>query len=144
MNNTADTTTDITTRNLDLVTALVMECWDPVSPGAFARFTSEQPLVDTFTAVAQTFPDARLQVAWTVADDRRAAIGGRFHATHLGTWRGVDATGLAIDVACTLSFTIADGVVVDMTSLTDSLALAEQIGVVAPFGPRPCELAREQ
>ncbi len=136
-----DTTTDAT-RNLMLATDFVKECWDPPRPQAFARFTTSEQAVSLFAAFAAAFPDARLEVRWTVADDRRVALGGRLCATHLGPWRDVAATGRPITVTCAMSFAIDAGAIVDVAVVNDSLAIAEQIGAVPPLGPRACERSR--
>lgn len=131
---------DAATAHLELATALLERCWNPPRPDEFASFTSDAKSQLMFRSLATAFPDARLSVTWIVADDRRAVVGARMRGTHQGPWRDVPATGRAVDVAVTVMLAFDDGVVVDTAAVTDSLALAEQLGAVAPLGPRACEV----
>jgi predicted ester cyclase len=128
------------TRNLEVAAELVEQCWDPPRPDVFARFTTNAKSRFIFEAFALAFPDARLEVTWLVGDDRRVAIGGRLLGTHRGPWRDVPPTGRTVDVACVFTLAIEDGVVIDTATVSDSFALAEQVGAVAPLGPRACQL----
>jgi hypothetical protein len=122
----------------ELATRLVASCFDPPRPDAFARFCSDERARYLFSATAAAFPDARFQITWVVADSGRVAIGGRLDGTHRGAWRGVPATGRRFDIAGVVLLDVVDGVVVAMRSVTDSLALAEQLGAVEPLEPPAC------
>lgn len=135
---TARTATDPT--HAELATELVQACFDPPRPDAFAQYCTDGQARFIFKSFATAFPDARFEIEWVVADDGRAVVGGRIRGTHLGIWRDVPHTGRRIDVATTLFLALADGNVVAVRSLTDSLALAEQIGAVRPLGPRACQV----
>lgn len=124
----------------DLVDELVRDCLDPVSPGAMDRLTAVPRIRAMYAAIVEAFPDARFSTLWRVVEGRRAALGGVVSGTHLGTWRDVAATARRIELLTTVMVEVADGAVVDLMVVTDSLALAEQIGLLEPVGPKACEL----
>jgi ketosteroid isomerase-like protein len=134
----ADTATTRSHANLDLANELLTRCFDPVRPDEFARFCADERGRVMFAAFANAFPDASFAVEWVVADDRRVVFGGRTRATHQGTWRGVAATGRAIDAASVASLAIEDGRVVSVSVVSDSLTIAEQLGAVEQFEPPAC------
>jgi hypothetical protein len=129
-----------TRRNIELATELVQRCFGPARPEEFARFTDNERARFMFAATAAAFPDARLSVDWMTADDRRVAIGGRFCATHGGEWRGVGATGRRVDVMCIATLAVVNERVVDVSVVTDSLTMAEQLGAVQPLAPKACQV----
>jgi predicted ester cyclase len=122
----------------ELATRLVASCFDPPRPDAFAGFCSDERACYLFTTIAEAFPDARFQVTWVVADSGRVAIGGRLDGTHLGPWRGVPATGRRFDIAGVVLLEVVGGTVVAMRTVTDSLAMAEQLAAVQPLEPPAC------
>jgi hypothetical protein len=125
-------------RNRELARELVAACFDPPRPDEFARFCIDERGRFVFASFAAAFPDARLYVEWTVAAPDRVVIGGRMAATHSGAWRGIAASGKHVGVATVASLGIAAGRVVDVSIVSDSLSIAEQIGAVAPFAPPAC------
>ncbi len=129
-------------RNLELAGDLVAACFDPPRPDEFARFCIDERGRFMFASFAAAFPDARLHVDWTVAAADRVVIGGRMAATHAGRWRGIEATGNHVGVATVASLGIAAGHVVDLSVVSDSLSIAEQIGAVEPVAPPACRLFR--
>jgi predicted ester cyclase len=141
----ADTITPRSPEGLgEFATWLVGRCFDPARPDEFDRVCSDEQARLTFAKVAQAFPDARLRLEWVVTDDRRAVLGGRLQGTHRGTWRGVPASGHRIDVAVVVVLVVVDGVVVSTQTVTDSLAMAEQLAAIVPLGPPLCQEMGEQ
>ena len=126
--------------NLDFANEILAGCFDPARPDEFARYCTDERGRFMFAAFASAFPDARFHVDWMVADGRRVVLSGRTRATHGGTWRGVQATGRQVDVATVTSIVVNDGRVADLSVVTDSLSLAEQVGAVEPFLPPACRV----
>ena len=91
-------------------------------------------------AFASAFPDARFEITSVTVDDERVIFAGQFSGTHDGPWRGVAATGRRVRAAFVISLLCADGVILDVTTVADSLAIAQQLGVAPPLGPKACEL----
>lgn len=124
--------------NRRLATNFIDECLDPPVPEALRAFTSNERVNTVFAAFAQAFPDARLDVDWIAADADRVAIGGHIRATHAGPWRDVPSTGRPVLFATTLMVEFNGDQVVDLRTVTDTLAVAEQIGAVPPLGSPAC------
>lgn len=124
----------------ELVDRLLADCFQPVSPRSIDRYSDSPRVRGIYAAVAEAFPDATFTPLWSVAGQDRVVVGGITRATHRGTWRDVAATGRTIEVLATVMFETSDGGVVDLMVVTDSLAIAEQLGVVQPLGPKACEL----
>jgi predicted ester cyclase len=122
------------------VGGLMQDCFDPVSVGAIDRYTDSPRVRMMYAALVEAFPDATFARLWCVADDSRVAVGGLARGTHLGRWRGVPATGRRVETLATLMFEVSDARVVDLMVVTDSLAIAEQIRITAPVGPKACQL----
>jgi predicted ester cyclase len=123
-----------------LVGRMMRDCFDRVSPGAIDRYTTDGRIRAMYSSVVEAFPDACLSRLWYVVEGSRAVVGGVVTGTHLGTWRDVPATGRRFEVLSTVMVEVADGELVDLMVVTDSLGLAEQLGLVEPFAPKACEL----
>jgi predicted ester cyclase len=127
-------------RQRQLALDLLAGCLDPVRPEAITACTTSPRVSALLGGLAESFPDASFTAEWVVTEGDRVALGGRFRGTHRGPWRGVPASGHRVEAAVAISLVLVDGLVEDMTVTTDSLAVAEQIGAVAPFGPKACQL----
>lgn len=138
MNEFADSPTS-SPSSIDLIRKVLVDCFDPVSPHAIDRYSDSPRVRGIYAAVVEAFPDAAFTPLWTVAEEDRVVVGGVTRATHDGTWRDLPATGRSIEVLATVMFETSDGAVVDLMVVTDSLAIAEQIGLVEPLGPKACE-----
>lgn len=126
--------------NRRLATNLIDDCLDPPAPDALWTYTDNQHVLAVFAAFAQAFPDARMDVEWIAAAPDRVAMGGRISATHAGPWRNVAGSGRPVVFATTLMVELDGDRVVDLRTVTDSLAVAEQIGAVPTLGPPACKL----
>lgn len=124
----------------EVVDELVCDCFDPVSPGSMDRYTEDQRVRAMYGSIVEAFPDARFSSLWRVVEGRRAALGGVVAGTHLGPWRDVAATGRRIEVLATLMVEVVDGTVADLMVVPDTLAMAEQLGLLDPLGPKACEV----
>lgn len=124
----------------EVVDELVRDCFDPVSPGSMDRYTVDQRIRAMYGSIVEAFPDARFSSLWRVVEGRRAALGGLVAGTHLGPWRDVTATGRHIEVLATLMVEVVDGTVADLMIVTDTLAMAEQLGLLDPLGQKACEV----
>lgn len=127
-----------TQRSSTLVHQIMTECFGRVSPHAIDRFSDSPRVRGIYAAVVSAFPDASFEPLWCVADADRAAVGGTITGTHQGMWHDVPATGREIQVLGTLMLELCDGGVLDLMVVTDSLAIAEQIGAVEPLGAKAC------
>jgi predicted ester cyclase len=125
---------------VSLVGRMMRNCFDQVSPGAIDQYTTDGRIRAMYASVVQAFPDARLSRLWYVVEASRAVVGGVVTGTHLGTWRDVPATGRRFEVLSTVMVEVAEEEVVDLMVVTDSLGLAEQLGLVEPFAPKACEM----
>jgi predicted ester cyclase len=137
MNNSSDTRPALST-GADLIDRLLADCFQPVSPRSIDRYSDSPRVRNLYAADVEAFPDATFSPLWSVADNDRVAVGGITRATHGGTWREVPATGRRIEVLATVMFETSAGGVVDLMVVTDSLAIAEQVGAVQPLGPKAC------
>lgn len=124
----------------DLVDELVRDCLDTVSPGSMDRYTEDPRVRAMYASIVEAFPDARFSSLWRVVEGRRAALGGVVTGTHLGPWRDVPATGRRIEVLATVMVEVAEDTVADLMIVTDTLAMAEQLGLLDPLGPKACEV----
>lgn len=130
-------TSDAATRTARL-TDDFLTCLNPVSPGAVDRLTTVPKVRAMYAAALEAIPDARFTPDWTVFDGTRAVLGGTVRGTHLGVFRGVPATGRVLAVLAVLMIEREGDAIADLLILPDSLAMAEQIGLLAPLGPKAC------
>lgn len=144
MDNINDTNTGSTLQSTvstrALVEQFVSRCMNPVDPSAIDDFTTNPKIRAMHAGLCTAFPDARFTPDWQVVEGNRAAVGGTLRGTHLGPWRAVPATGNAIEAMSVATFVIVDGLLVDLSVVPDTLAIAEQIGLVAKVGPKTCQL----
>jgi len=139
MNNSSKTRPAPAT-SVKMIDRLLADCFQPVSPRSIDRYSDSPRVRGLYAAFVEAFPDATFTPLWSVADGDRVAVGGVTRAIHGGTWRDVPATGRSIEVLSTVMFETSDGGVVDLMVVTDSLAIAEQLGAVEPLGSKACEL----
>jgi steroid delta-isomerase-like uncharacterized protein len=84
-----------------------------------------------YNAYVSSFPDVHFTIEDIVADDDKAAIRYTFNGTHHGPLRGIAPTGKSTSVAGAVFFHFAAGKVIEQRGIWDSLALMQQLGVVA-------------
>ncbi|HVE26805.1 MAG TPA: ester cyclase [Sporichthya sp.] len=122
-----------------LADEFLVHCLSPVSPGAVDRFSTDPKVRAIYAAAAEAFPDSCFVPAWRVVEGNRAVLGGVVRGTHAGTFRGVPATGRSVEMLAVVMIECRNGTVVDLMVLPDTLAMAEQIGLLDPLGPKACE-----
>jgi steroid delta-isomerase-like uncharacterized protein len=87
----------------------------------------------------EALTERKITVQETLADDGRVVVRGTFRARHTGTidvpGRGrFPPTGRVFSVPVVYAFTIEDGGITEVSGLTDTLSIAEQLGL-APTSP---------
>jgi predicted ester cyclase len=93
------------------------------------QFGNER-LTESYRRLLSAFPDASIEVGWTIVQGDRAAGWATIRGTHGGEWHGLAATGRPFDVQGMVAVKVAaDGTVEDFWVATDLLSVAMQIGV---------------
>jgi predicted ester cyclase len=142
MTHTATAGTALTAARL--ADEFVVHCLSPVSPGAVDRFSADPKVRAIYAAAAAAFPDACFSPRWRVVEGNRAVFGGVVRGTHGGTFRGIPATGRSVEMLAVVMIECCQGAVVDLMVLPDTLAMAEQIGLLHPLGPKACEAFKDR
>ena len=78
----------------------------------------------------QAIPDARAEVLDVVAEGDKVVILDRFFGTHQGEFFGRPGTGDRIEWMAIHIYTIRDGKVLEDATMTDALAIVQQLGLV--------------
>jgi len=81
------------------------------------------------------FPDVQATVEDLMADGDKVVARVSYRGTHQGAFRGIPPTGKQIAVMGINIFRIANGKLVEHWSLTDRLAVLQQMDVVPPLAP---------
>ena len=92
-----------------------------VGPGA------RRKLYETFY---QAIPDARAEVLEVVAEGDKVVVVDRFGGTHRGEFFGRPGTGNRMEWMAIHIYTIRDGKILEDATMTDSLAMMQQLGLV--------------
>jgi steroid delta-isomerase-like uncharacterized protein len=80
------------------------------------------------------FPDMRVVIEDTIAEDNKVAARGYFTGTHTGAFMGIPATGKAVRVKYMDVWAIEAGKLKENWVQMDLLGLMQQLGVVPAFG----------
>jgi steroid delta-isomerase-like uncharacterized protein len=80
------------------------------------------------------FPDAQLTIENQVAEGDNVATRWTFVGTHRGKFRGIAPTGRHIKMNAMYFYRIANGKIVEIRAIVDSLSLFQQLGAVPPLG----------
>lgn len=87
--------------------------------------------VKTFASMLRSaFPDCKLTLDATIAEDDRVAHYWSFRGTHQGEFNGIPGTGREVRVTGADFWRIRDGKLVENRQVVDNLGLLEQIGAV--------------
>jgi predicted ester cyclase len=78
----------------------------------------------------QAIPDARAEVLDLVAEGDKVVLVDRFGGTHRGEFLGRPGTGDRIEWMAIHIYTIRDGKVLEDATMTDALAIMQQLGLV--------------
>jgi steroid delta-isomerase-like uncharacterized protein len=76
------------------------------------------------------FPDIQVTVEDQVAEGEKVSTRRTWHATHLGAYRGIAATGKRVTWAQISIVRFAEGKIVEDWPVTDELSLLQQLGHV--------------
>jgi hydroxyacylglutathione hydrolase len=88
-----------------------------------------------FAANFAAFPDWRMRVTSTTAQDDRVAVHWRLTGTFTGEpWQGLQPNGARIDVQGLDLLQVADGRIVRNDAFPDGVSIARQIGMLPPAG----------
>jgi glyoxylase-like metal-dependent hydrolase (beta-lactamase superfamily II)/predicted ester cyclase len=125
-------------RDLDAMAA----CW---APSGEEHIASQVDAVGPdgvrayFAELFGAFPDFRLEVRQTVAQDDRVAVHWRATATHAGPgrWQGLAPTGARVELEGIDLLRVADGQIVRNDAVADGLGLGRQLGLLPPAGSAP-------
>lgn len=89
---------------------------------------------ELMTGYYEAFSELGHEVHEIVAEDDRVVVRLTFGGVHDGEFLGIEPTGNRIEVEEYLSFRVADGEIVELHSLADSLALLRQLDIDLPIG----------
>lgn len=78
----------------------------------------------------QAIPDAQGEVLDVVAEGDKVVLVDRFGGTHRGEFFGSPGTGNHIEWTAIHIYTIRDGKILEDATMTDSLAMMQQLGLV--------------
>jgi steroid delta-isomerase-like uncharacterized protein len=83
------------------------------------------------------FPDARLAIEDTVAEQDKVAVRWTISGTHKGEFLGIPATNKKVSVDGITIHILAKGIIMDTYVSLDIWGLMQQLGVIsAPGGPK--------
>ncbi len=123
-------------RNKRIVSDLIDRCINGHDASVVYEFTTNARVVDFQSRVLQSFPDLRVEVSWTVAEENKVVSWQHMRGTHLGPWLFAPVpTGRTVDTDVVVAFEFDDqGQIVDQWFCTDFIRMIEQLGghVVAP------------
>jgi steroid delta-isomerase-like uncharacterized protein len=85
-------------------------------------------------AFKNAFPDARVNIAYQVAEGDKVVSRYTWRGTHQGEFYGVHATGKQVSWSVTTTFRVADGRIREAWLNSDRWGVMEQLGVVSAPG----------
>jgi steroid delta-isomerase-like uncharacterized protein len=86
------------------------------------------------TNFKKALPDARVEIAFQIADGDKVATRYTWRGTHQGEYYGVPATGERLNWTVTTTFRIAGGKIREAWINYDRLGVMQQLGVVPTPG----------
>lgn len=78
----------------------------------------------------QAFPDLRFTIEDLTSEGDLVSARLTYGGTHLGTWKGVPATGKSFEADGMFFFRFEDGRLVEVWEVSDELGMWRQLGVV--------------
>jgi steroid delta-isomerase-like uncharacterized protein len=91
----------------------------PIGPQGFGAF---------YSAIRNALPDARYEVDDLISEGDKVVVRWRLLGTHLGTFRGIAATGRAIVLEGIAIYRVDDGKLMERWVVTDLYGLLQEIG----------------
>ncbi len=83
-----------------------------------------------FSGLFAAFPDLRFAIRQQLAEGDKVLTHKTLHATHLGPYMGIPATGRKVSVDVMDILTVADGRITEHWTVGDMLGMLQQLGVV--------------
>ncbi len=116
--------------NVDVIDELYAEdvVVRTVRAGAEDRVVSRADLKAVYADWKRAFPDLRAEVTVEAAEDDVVVHHLTLRGTHRGPFRGIEPTGVAVEVDGFHFRRIRDGRVVETASIVDTTDLLEQLG----------------
>jgi steroid delta-isomerase-like uncharacterized protein len=74
------------------------------------------------------FPDVHVTIEDMIAEGDKVVVRNTWHATHKGTWNGIQATGKTVTFSGIVIWRIANGKVTDRWASLDELGMIRQLG----------------
>jgi len=123
-------------RNKRIASDLIDRCVNSHDPTVVHDFTTNPRVVEFQTRVLESFPDLRVEILWTVAEDDKVVSWQHMQGTHLGAWLFAPVpTGRTIDADLVVAFQFdGDGQIVEQWFCTNFVRMIEQLGgrIVVP------------
>jgi steroid delta-isomerase-like uncharacterized protein len=82
------------------------------------------------------FPDTHCAVETVIAEGDLVVAQWTITATHRGEWRGIPATGRAINFRGVNVYRFDNGKIAEIWNYRDDLGLFQQLGAIPPLGQR--------
>lgn len=89
---------------------------------------NREGLLNMARMLNEAFPDQASQIESIVADESRVVIRQRLTGTHLGNFRGTEATNRPIDVRVYREYRVVGSRIAEHWALLDTATLLRQIG----------------
>jgi len=99
--------------------------------GELRGLTALKQFVSSWLAA---FPDAQLKIEDQIAEDDKVATRWTFVGTHRGNFRGITPTGKPVIMSAMYFYRMANGKIVEIRAMVDSLGLLRQLGAVPLLG----------
>jgi steroid delta-isomerase-like uncharacterized protein len=92
-----------------------------------------EPLKQFVVSWRAAFPDSLLTIEEQVAENDHVATRWTFAGTHTGNFRGLAPTGKRVKMGAMYFYRFANGTVVEIHAMVNSLSLLQQVGAVPPL-----------
>jgi ketosteroid isomerase-like protein len=116
--------------NDELVRRMISEVWNGERPDRLPEFWAGPTRAEAeqlHSVLVGAFPDLRITVEDTVADDDKVAARMTFRGTHRGSFRGIEPTGRPVEFSSIRIYRVEDGKVVQTWAEVDALGLLGQL-----------------
>ncbi|MCC6453331.1 MAG: ester cyclase [Caldilineaceae bacterium] len=100
---------------------------------AVAQWDEEQQagLRTSFDSFTKAFPDVQIAIKEMIGEGNKVAVWWAFHATHLGSFQNIAASGKSVEWDGLDLYTLADHKITSLVRKADSRSLLQQLGVQA-------------
>jgi steroid delta-isomerase-like uncharacterized protein len=112
--------------------AVLDELYSPnfVDHSGMANLPGLEGVRQFFTMMFAAFPDMRFTIQQQIAEGDKVLTHKTLHATQLGPFMGIPATGKVVTVDVMDIYTVTDGKIAEHWTVSDMLGLLQQLGVV--------------